>query len=157
MTPFHASRSARLSVCTLAVVAACSATSPKPLPLDGLLPLGTWGGDSAGLIVSDSAAHVHIACTFGDVPGRIPFGAQGQFDVAGSYVLRAYPITVGPSLPARFTGRLEGTTVVMTVTVADTVEHRTVVRGPVVVRLGDAPRLGPCPICRRPIRTGRSP
>jgi hypothetical protein len=45
----------------------------------------------------------------------------------------------------------------MTVTVADTVEHRTVVRGPVVVRLGDAPRLGPCPICRRPIRTRRSP
>jgi hypothetical protein len=35
-------------------------------------------------------------------------------------------------------------------------ESQTVTHGPVVVRFGDAPRLGPCPICRRPIVTRRS-
>ena len=68
-------------------------------------------------------------------------------------MLRAYPIAVGPSVPARFVGRLDGSTVIVTVTVDDTVQHQTVVRGPVIVRYGDEPRLGPCPICRRPVRS----
>lgn len=58
-------------------------------------------------------------------------------------------------MPARFVGRVIGDRVTITVTVDDTVEHRTVVRGPIDVRLGADPRLGPCPICRRPVRTTR--
>jgi hypothetical protein len=54
------------------------------------------------MIVGDTAMHLHIGCTFGDVSGRVPLGANGQFDVAGSYLLRAYPIAVGPTMPARF-------------------------------------------------------
>jgi hypothetical protein len=145
-------------VVLLAVVAACGAcgsSGPEPAVEPGVLALGTWGGDSAGLIVSDTASHLHIACTFGDVSGRVPVDASGRFDVAGSYVLRAFPIAVGPSLPARFVGRLAGSVVTVTVTVDDTVQHQRVVRGPVVVRLGDQPKLGPCPICRRPIVTRR--
>ena len=148
----------RARLATLVAVAALAAacdTSPALVARAGELALGTWGGDSAGLIVSDTAAHLHIACTFGDISGRVPVDAGGRFDVAGSYVLRAFPIAVGPSLPARFTGRLDGSTVAVTVTVDDTVQHQRVVRGPVVVRLGDSPRLGPCPICRRPVVTRR--
>jgi hypothetical protein len=137
---------------TLTIVA-CGSESASVLPFDGKLPLGTWGGDSAGLIVGDTATHLHVACTFGDISGRIPIDANGRFDVAGSYMLRAYPITIGPSVPARFVGRLDGSTVTVTVTVNDTVEHKTVTRGPVIVKLGDDPRLGPCPICRRPVIT----
>jgi len=145
-----------IAVCaTLAVVVSCSASSTALAVSDGALALGTWGGDSAGLMVGDTAMHLHIACTFGDVSGRIPVGANGQVDVEGSYMLRAFPIAIGPTVPAHFIGRLDGATLTMTVIVDDTVQHQTVTRGPVVVKLGDAPRLGPCPICRRPIVTQR--
>jgi hypothetical protein len=143
------------ATCALAV--ACSSSSATLGVSDGVLALGTWGGDSSGLIVSDTAMHLHIACTYGDVSGRIPVAANGQVDVQGSYVLRAYPIAIGPSVPARFVGHLDGATLTVTAIVNDTVQHQTVTRGPVVVKLGDAPRLGPCPICRRPIVTQRWP
>jgi len=138
-------------VTSILVVAtlACAAASPV-VPSDLRLPVGTYGGDSGGMIVGDTAMHLHIACTFGDVSGRIPVDASGRFDVSGSYMLRAYPITVGPSVPARFTGSIDGNRIVVTATIDDTVEHRTVVRGPVSLRLGTEPKLGPCPICRRP-------
>ncbi len=143
---------------TLAVAAACSSsTGASPLPSDGKLPLGSWGGDDSGMIVGDTAMHLHVGCTYGDVSGRIALDATGAFDVAGSYLLRAYPLAVGPTLPARFTGRLDGTTATVTVTVNDTVQHTTVVKGPVVVKYGEAPRLGPCPICRRPVLTHQHP
>jgi hypothetical protein len=140
-----------------ALVVSCSTSSVTLGVSDGVLALGTWGGDSSGLIVSDTAMHLHIACTYGDVSGRIPGAANGQVDVQGSYVLRAYPVAIGPSMPARFVGHLDGATLTMTVVVDDTVQHQTVTRGPVVVKLGDTPRLGPCPICRRPIVTQRWP
>jgi len=91
---------------------------------------------------------LHVGCTYGDVSGRVPV-VGGEFDVTGSYMLRAYPVAVGPTVPARFRGTVVGSTATVTVTVNDTVEHQTVVRGPVVVKFGDQPRLGPCPICRR--------
>jgi hypothetical protein len=131
----------------------CSSAVSSVPAADGFIPLGTWGGDSGGMIVGDTAMHLHVACTFGDVSGRIAIGANGQFDVAGSYMLRAYPITVGPAVPARFIGHVDGSRITVTVIVDDTVEHKTVTRGPVTVKFGDEPRLGPCPICRRPVVT----
>jgi hypothetical protein len=107
------------------------------------------------MIVGDTAMHLHIGCTFGDVSGRVPLGTNGQFDVAGSYLLRAYPIAVGPTMPARFVGRVDGGQATITVTVNDTVEHKSMVLGPVVVTWGTDPKMGPCPICRRPIITQR--
>lgn len=130
-----------------AVAVACSAGLGSS-PSDGLLAIGTWGGNGAGVIVQDTSMHVHIGCTFGDVSGRIQLN-NGSFDVNGSYMLHAYPITVGPTVPARFTGTVVGKIATITVTVNDTVAHQTVVKGPVVVTLGDTPQLGPCPICRR--------
>lgn len=136
----------------LSAALSCSAATPV-LPADGRLPLGTFGGDSGGLIVSDTAAHLHVGCTFGDVSGRVTVDERGRFDVAGRYMLRAYPIAVGPAVPARFTGQIDGNRIVVTATIDDTVEKRTVVRGPVSLRLGVEPRLANCPICRRPIVT----
>ena len=131
---------------------ACSSTT-SAAPPDGLLPLGTWGGENAGMIVGDTAMHLHVGCTFGDVSGRIAVGTNGAFDVQGSYTLRAFPIVVGPSVPARFVGNVDGAKATVTVTVNDTVEKKTVVLGPIVVARGVDPKMGPCPICRRPIRT----
>jgi hypothetical protein len=95
--------------------------------------------------------HLHVGCTFGDASGRIVLNSYGEFDVAGSYMLRAGPIAVGPTVPARFTGRLDGNTVTVTATVNDTVQKTTVVMGPVTVVFGADAKLGPCPICRKGI------
>ena len=144
-------------LCGLA--AACSSSNVAFAP-NGFLPLGNWGGDSAGMIVSDTGTHFHIACTYGDVSGRLPLSADGRFDVAGSYLLRAFPIAVGPTMPARFVGRVTGTAAnpmaTITVTVTDTIADTTVVRGPVTVTWGRNPKDMPCPICRRPVVTRAS-
>jgi hypothetical protein len=148
----------RAALWLAAVAVACSsaATATVP-PFDGNIPLGNWGGENAGMIVSDTAMHLHIGCTYGDASGRVPVGSGGQFDVAGSYLLRAYPIAIGPTVPARFTGRLDGDKVTITATIDDTVQQKQVVLGPVTVTYGADAKLGPCPICRRPIITKASP
>src|SRR5690349_13098391 len=143
---------ALLSLVAVVATLACASASPV-VPADLLLPLGTYGGDGGGMIVGDTAMHLHVGCTFGDVSGRITVDANGQFDVNGSYMLHAYPITVGPAVPARFVGHLDGSTATVTAIIDDTTQHKTVTHGPVVVTLGKDPRLGPCPICRRPIIT----
>ena len=140
-------------VAAAAALLACSSAQPILPPSDGRVALGTWGGDSGGLIAGDTATHVHIGCTFGDVTGRIPVDSRGRFSVAGRYMLRAYPVQQGPTVPAQFTGQIDGATLVLTVTVNDTVTRTTVVRGPVTLRFGDTPRMGPCPICRNPYGT----
>ena len=146
---------ARRTYClTIVLILLACASAETLVSADGLLPLGNLGGDNAGMIVGDTATHLHIGCTYGDVSGRIVLDQDGQFDVAGSYMLRAYPLTIGPAVPARFVGRLEGSTVVVTVTVNDTVQKVVVVKGPASVTYGVEARDMPCPICRRPALTG---
>ena len=128
-------------------------TGPCDGPEWGLIQntvVGTWGGENAGLIADDTSAHVHIACTFGNVMQGIEPGGDGQFDVPGSYVLRAYPVAVGPSLPARFQGTVTGKSLTLSVVVQDTTADTTVTLGPVRLYLGREPQMGPCPICRKP-------
>lgn len=130
------------------LLAAC-ASDPVP-PSGDTLAVGTWGGPDAGVIVTEPGAHVHIGCTNGDIPGPVPLSADGSFDVAGSYLLKAYPVAMGPTMPARFTGRVEGRTLTFSVTVTDTIEHRTVVLGPAEVKFGRDPQMPNCPICTMP-------
>ena len=152
MTSVRATRTLRpialLSI--LVVVTATCADSGLPPVVDGELALGTWGGDQAGVIVTETVTHVHVGCTFGDIVGRVVLDADGRFTVAGSYVLRAYPVQVGPSLPAQFSGRLRGGTLTLAIAVNDTVEKRLVALGPVSVVFGREPEMGQCPICREP-------
>lgn len=132
----------RLAVLGLATIGACSAGPGAPA---GDI-VGTWGGDNAGLIATDSSAHVHIGCTLGDVTGMIQADAAGHFAVAGLYNVDAYPVNRGILHPAMFTGQISGYTMVLTVTLTDT----TRVLGPVTLIYGKEPRMGPCPICRVP-------
>lgn len=130
-----------------AVVATCS-SSTSPIPgADGMLALGTWGGDNSGVIATDSVTHVHVGCTYGDMPGRITLDADGRFTVDGSYLLRAYPVAVGPTMPAQFSGHVTGNALTLAIAVNDTVQKKVVALGPVTVTWGRDPRLGPCPIC----------
>jgi hypothetical protein len=115
------------------------------------LTTGTWGGKNAGVIVTDTAlTHVHIGCTFGDIKGIIALDENGRFVVDGTYVLRAYPVYVGPELPAQFSGVVVGRQLTIAVAVNDTVEKKVVSLGPVTVTLGTDPQMGPCPICTVP-------
>ena len=143
-------RSVRIAALSLSAASvalfACSSSGIALPPFDGKLALGTWGGDNAGMLVSDMEMNLTVGCTYGDVSGRITVAVDGSFDVAGSYMLRAYPVAFGPTVPARFSGQLDGVTATVTVTVDDTVQHKTVVEGPVTVKYGDQPRIGPCPI-----------
>lgn len=143
------SRGSIFSACiALALVGGCDAAPPGSV--DGMLALGTWGGADAGVIVTDSLAHVHVGCTYGDFAGRIAIDAEGNFTVAGSYLQHAYPVALGPTMPAQFHGRVLGGTLTYTVIVTDTIENKNVTLGPAVVRLGKEPQMGPCPICHTP-------
>lgn len=107
---------------------------------------GTWGGDNAGLIATDTSAHVHIGCTLGDTKGRIVVDAYGHFEIAGTYNVDAYPIDRGITHPARFTGQISGKTMMLSVVLTDTGRQL----GPVTLVLDKEPKMGPCPICRTP-------
>ncbi len=132
----------------LALVAGCGGGSPTTPPAQ--LAAGTWGSDSAGVIANDTITHVHVACTYGNFPAPVTLDASGRFSVAGEYLLRAYPIAVGPALPAQLAGVVAGNRLTLTVAVNDTVEKKLVVLGPVNVYFGKQPNLGPCPICVTP-------
>lgn len=106
--------------------------------------MGTWGGDDAGLVVSNANVHVHIGCTLGDVEGPISLDPNGRFDVGGTYNVDAHPVDRGIIHPARFSGRVTGGVMTLTVTLTDT----TLQLGPVALVHGREPEMGPCPICR---------
>lgn len=106
----------------------------------------TWGGDNAGLIATDSSAHVHIGCTLGDASGPIRVDAGGHFDAPGLYNVDAYPVDRGILHPARFTGQVTGQTMVLTVVLTDTTRQL----GPVTLTYGKEPQMQICPICRVP-------
>lgn len=142
----HAAR--RLAIAGLLTLG-CSSTDDVLPPADGRLAVGTWGGENAGVIVEDSVVHVHVDCTFGNFRAPIVLDTNNRFDVEGSYVLRAYPIQVGPDLPARFAGTIISNRLVFSIIVNDTVEHRTVTLGPQTVVYNREPAMRACPICRR--------
>jgi hypothetical protein len=126
----------------LLIAAACTSNPSDPVTEIK----GTWGGDDAGLIASDTSAHVHIGCTLGDTSTPIRPDARGNFDVSGTYNVDAYPIDRGILHPARFTGTVSGNELTITVTLVDTGAQL----GPVRLVRGKEPKMGPCPICRKP-------
>src|SRR5256885_2431937 len=140
----------------LAALVACKGSGPEPFQpaLAGTRPAGrvitgTWGGDNAGLMADDTRAHVHLGCTFGDVHQAIVLDAAGRFDVPGQYVLRAYPVYVGPSLHSRFHGSLAGRVMTIRVAVSINTADTPAQLGPLQMHLGQEPQMQARPICRR--------
>ena len=129
-------------VAVAALLGPCDPTGLKP-PKD---LAGMWGGENAALIADDTSAHIHIGCTYGNIHNRIMLDAGGRFDMAGEQNITAHPVDRGIMHPARFVGLVRGGDMTLTITLTDT----TVTLGPVVLVYGKEPRMGPCPICRRP-------
>ena len=133
----------------VAVLAACAEPTLSPV-VDGRLAVGTWGGQDAGVVVTSEGIHIHVGCTFGNIVGNVTIDAAGRFTAEGSYVIRAYPVQTGASLPAQFSGRIAGTALTLAVAVHDTVEQRVVAVGPVTVLFGREAEMLQCPICQVP-------
>ena len=129
----------------LAALLACDGAASAPGPGPGDVVLGAWGGTDAGLIATDSGAHLHIHCTLGNVAEPITLDADGAFDVAALYNITAHPVDLGIVHPARVTGVVTGRYLQLTVQLTDTA----VTLGPVRLRLGTEPGMVMCPICRR--------
>jgi len=125
-------------------ILACSAATSTPITD----VVGTWGGDNAGLIVSNTDVHIHIGCTLGDAVGPIRTDTNGRFEATGTYNVDAYPVDRGITHPASFSGQIVGQTMRLTVTLTDIAR----VLGPVTLIYGKDPKMGPCPICRVPKR-----
>ena len=125
----------------VAVLACSTATSARITEVTG-----TWGGDNAGLIVTNTDVHVHIGCTLGDAVGPVHPDADGRFEATGTYNVDAYPVDRGITHPATFSGQVIGETMTLTVSLSDTAR----VLGPVTLIYGKEPKMGPCPICRVP-------
>src|SRR4029079_8764027 len=119
-------------ILSVAILAACHNTLTVPTEI-----VGTWGGDNAGLIATDSSAHVHIGCTLGDTKSPIRPDAYGNFDVAGTYNVAAYPVDRGIVHPARFAGHVSGNELTLTVTLTDNGAQL----GPVSVVRGKEPKM----------------
>lgn len=137
----------RIAVALL-VAGSVLAIGPCDTPTGAKDPVlaGTWGGDNAGVIVTDTSAHVHIGCTAGDTKQALVADSAGRFDAPGLYNITLYPVARGPDHPARFFGHSDGRVMTLTVALTDTA----VTLGPVTLILGQEPRMGACPICRKP-------
>ena len=123
-------------------VLACSAATSTPITQ----VVGTWGGDNAGLIVTDTDVHIHIGCTLGDAVGPINPDANGRFEANGTYNVDAYPVDRGIIHPATIHGTDHRTD-----DDADGLAHRYRAGvSPVTLIYGKEPQMGPCPICRVP-------
>ena len=121
-----------------------------PLSAGTHLAIGTWGGDNLAVIATDTVTHVHVGCTFGDFASSVALDANGRFTISGSYMLHAYPVSFGPSMPAQMSGQVVGSTLTFAIAVNDTVAKQLVSLGPGTVTLGKDPSMGPCPVCKVP-------
>lgn len=106
--------------------------------------LGTWGGDHIRMEVTERGAAIDYDCAHGSIDKRMTLDDDGNFDLAGFHVREHHgPIRVGrelASLPARYTGRVEGQTMTLNVTLADTKQSV----GTYTLVYGRTPRIVKC-------------
>jgi hypothetical protein len=88
------------------------------------LEVGMWGGEHISLEVTEGGARVEYDCAHGTIGRRIVPDRKGRFDVPGTYVEESGgPVREGAqpkSYPARYTGRVSGGRMSVTVTRGDT-------------------------------------
>ncbi|MEA3153356.1 MAG: hypothetical protein QOK44_945, partial [Betaproteobacteria bacterium] len=124
----------RIAILSIFATIACSAAPSAHFTE----VVGTCGGDTAGMIVSDTDVHVHIGCTLGDALGPINPDANGRFEATGTYNVDAYPVDRGITHPATFSGQIIDQTMTLTVSLSDTAR----VLGPVTLTYGKEPQMG---------------
>jgi len=101
------------SVALIWCIYGAMADAPRPIAP------GTWGGLHAVLEVSDKGAEIEFDCAHGRVDGPLAVDAHGAFDLPGTFTPEhGGPVRRDeqpPKLEARYTGRVEGKAMTLTV------------------------------------------
>ena len=131
---------AGLAVLVLGTVAACVTLAPD----ERRVATGMWGGEHVSLAVTDAGAHVEFDCASGDIAQPLAVDGMGNLSVDGVYVREhGGPNQVGEvpdRKPARYTGRVAGTTLTLDVLLTDSNEKI----GPFTLERGAASAVRKC-------------
>ncbi len=97
----------------------------RPSPgASGRVASGVWGGEHVRMNVRADGASIEYDCAHGTIDETLELDAEGRFDAKGTHVREGPgPIRVGklpPSRPARYTGRVSGDEMSLTLTLTDT-------------------------------------
>lgn len=115
-----------LCLAGLATLAACGEAAPSQPGSPRTVPEGAWGTARALFTVEPGGARLELDCAHAEVTGALTLDDAGRFDATGTYVReRGGPTIQGQppdSHPARFTGRVAGRKLSLTVTPTDGVE-----------------------------------
>ena len=108
------------------------------------VPAGSWGGDGIALTVTDAGARLEFDCATGEIPTPLTVDADGRLAVDGVFVREhggpAREDEAPDRHPARYAGRLEGTTLTLDVTLTDSKQ----IVGTFTVTRGRAARIRKC-------------
>jgi hypothetical protein len=108
------------------------------------LEKGGWGGEHIRLEVTDGGAEVEHDCAHGTITKPIVLDSDGRFDVRADFVVeRGGPVRRDqppPTRPARYSGRVEGDNMTLSVTLTDTGEDA----GTFTLTRGSSGRLMKC-------------
>ena len=87
---------------------------------------GIWGGEHIQMQVDENGARLQYDCAHGSVDEPLTLDHEGRLDVKGTHVReRGGPVRRGDkpdNRPARYTGRVEGQTMTLTVMLTDSDE-----------------------------------
>jgi hypothetical protein len=88
------------------------------------VPEGDWGGEHVSLQVTAKGGTLEFDCAHGTIGGELVLDASGRFDVPGVYAEeRGGPVhedAPASGLAVRYSGRVKGSTMRLTVTRTDT-------------------------------------
>jgi len=105
---------------------------------------GTWGGPHVQMDVDRDGARLEFDCAHGATDGPLALGDDGRFDLKGYFVVeRGGPVREGHQekrLPARYSGRVDGKTMTLDVTLTEAGDHV----GTFTLTRGHAGRLTKC-------------
>jgi hypothetical protein len=107
------------------------------------VPPGTWGGQGAVMVASDSGAAFTFNCASGSVDGPLPVDANGQFSWSGTFA-RISPVPGSPHdtpHPATYHGTANASQIVMALTVPELA----IESDPVTLTYGNTGNLALCP------------
>ena len=111
-------RRSRVLIVSLAVAACGVAGTSPPSVL-----VGTWGGDHAGLVATPDSGTLEYDCAAGRITEPLRPGSDGRFVASGTHTPgHGGPVRIDeilPRRPARYTGRVDGDLLSLTVVMTD--------------------------------------